>query len=171
MTMAQVPGRDREKEITRMMEAYGGMLAGLCTALLGDPDLAQDMTQETFLRAFRSFHRFDGRSEKTWLTRIAMNLCRDHWRSRWFRNVDRRVTPEMLPEAAAPEDDAGGQVLIQVRALPAKLKEVVLLKYFQDMDTDEIARALRISRATVYRRLEKAHGILRIALEGEDLNA
>lgn len=169
--MAQVPGRDREAEITRMMEAYGGMLAGLCTAMLGDPDLAQDITQETFLRAFRSFHRFDGKSEKTWLTRIAMNLCRDHWRSRWFRNVDRRVTPEMLPDAAAPEDGGSDQVLEAVRALPVKLREVVLLKYFQDMDTDEMVRALRISRATVYRRLDKAHETLRIALKGEDWNA
>ena len=169
--MAQVPGRDREVEITRMMEAYGGMLAGLCTAMLGDPDLAQDITQETFLRAFRSFHRFDGRSEKTWLTRIAMNLCRDHWRSRWFRHVDRRVTPDMLLDAAAPEDETGGQVLEAVRALPVKLREVVLLKYFQDMDTDEMVRALRISRATVYRRLDKAHETLRIALKGEDWNA
>ena len=171
MTMAQVPGRDREREITRMMEAYGGMLAGLCTAMLGDPDLAQDITQETFVRAYRGFYRFDGKSEKTWLTRIAMNLCRDHWKSRWFRNVDRRVTPDMLPEAATPEDEESGQVLEAVRALPVKLREVVLLKYFQDMDTDEMARALRISRATVYRRLEKAHGMLRIVLEGEDWNA
>ena len=169
--MAQVPGRDREREITRMMEAYGGMLAGLCTAMLGDPDIAQDITQETFLRAYRSFDRFDGKCEKTWLTRIAMNLCRDHWRSRWFRNVDRRVTPDMLIEAAAPQEERSGQVLEAVRALPVKLREVVLLKYFQDMDTDEMARALRISRATVYRRLEKAHGMLRIVLEGEDWNA
>lgn len=154
-----------------MMDAYGGMLAGLCTAMLGDPDLAQDITQETFLRAFRSFGRFDGKSEKTWLTRIAMNLCRDYWRSRWFRSVDRRVTPEMLPETAAPENDNSGQVLEAVRALPVKLREVVLLKYFQDMDTDEMARALRISRATVYRRLDRAHAMLRIVLEGEDWNA
>lgn len=162
---------DREAEITRMMATYGGMLAGLCTAMLGDPDLAQDVTQETFLRAYRSLSRFDGRSEKTWLTRIAVNLCRDQWRSRWFRHVDRRVTPEMLPEPAAPPDEQTGPVLEAVGMLPGKLREVVLLRYFQDMDVDEIARALRINRATVYRRLDKAHGELRMLLKGEGPDA
>lgn len=162
---------DREAEITRMMETYGGMLAGLCTAMLGDPDLAQDVTQETFMRAYRSLNRFDGKHEKTWLTRIAVNLCRDQWRSRWFRHMDRRVTPDMLPETAAPAGEENGRVLEAVQTLPGKLREVVLLRYFQDMEPEEIARALGINRATVYRRLDKAHGALRTILEGEDPDA
>lgn len=171
MMKAQGPGLDREAEITRMMETYGGMLAGLCTALLGDADLAQDMTQETFLRAFRHWSRYDGRSEKAWLTRIAVNLCRDQWRSRWFRHMDRRITPEMLPEPAAPQEEQSGWVLEAVGELPPRFREVVLLKYFQDMDTEEITRALNINRATVYRRLDKAHRLLKDMLKGEDGHA
>ena len=168
---AQVPGRDAEAEITRLMETYGSMIAGLCTALLKDADLAQDVTQETFLKAYRGLRGFDGRSEKAWLTRIAVNLCRDQWRSRWFRHMDRRVTPEMLPEPVAPPDSQEGRVLEAVRSLPARLREVVLLKYFQDMDIDEMTGALGVNRATVYRRLEKARRALRDTLEGEDQDA
>lgn len=163
--------KEAEAEITRMMDAYGGMLAGLCTAMLGDADLAQDVTQETFLRAYRSFGRFNGRSEKAWLTRIAVNLCRDHWKSRWFRHVDRRVTPEMLPEPAAPEDERRQRVWEAVKALPGPLREVVLLRYYQDMRPEEITRALRISRSALYRRLDRAHRVLREQLEGDESDA
>lgn len=168
---AQESGRNAEAEITRMMETYGGMLVGLCTAMLGDADLAQDVTQETFLKAFRGFAHFDGRSEKAWLTRIAVNLCRDQWKSRWFRHVDRRVTPEMLPEPAAPEAEQDDRVLESVQKLPAKLREVILLRYFQDMDTEEMTHVLGVNRATVYRRLDKAYGMLKVILKGEDQDA
>ena len=171
MKTAQVPGRDAEQEITRLMETYGSMLAGLCTALLRDADLAQDVTQETFLRAYRGLQGFDGRSEKAWLTRIAVNLCRDQWKSRWFRHMDRRVTPEMLPEPIAPSDGQDGRVLSAVQALPARLREVVLLRYFQDMNVDDMTGALGVDRATVYRRLEKARRALKETLEGEDQDA
>lgn len=154
-----------------MMETWGGMLAGLCTAMLGDPDLAQDITQETFLRAYRGLRRFDGRGERAWLTRIAVNLCRDHWRSRWFRYMDRRVTPDMLPEPVAPTGEEGGRVLEAVQQLPEKLREVILLKYFQDMTIDEMTHALTANRATIYRRLDKAHRALKELLEGEEQHA
>lgn len=154
-----------------MMETYGSMLAGLCTALLKDADLAQDMTQETFLRAYRGLRHFDGANEKAWLTRIAVNLCRDQWKSRWFRHMDRRVTPEMLPEPVVPTDERDGRVLEAVQALPARLREVVLLRYFQDMDMEDTARALGVNRATIYRRLDKAHRALKEILKGEDQDA
>ena len=160
-----------EATIKRMMDDYGDMLAGLCTALLGDPDLAQDIVQETFLRAYRSLQRFDGKSERAWLTRIAVNLCRDQWKSRWFRHVDRRVTPEMLPEPVMPANELSSSVLEAVQALPRVLREVILLRYFQDMKVDEVTDALHISRTTLYKRLDMAHQALRELLEGEDRDA
>ena len=168
--MAQVPGRDQEEEITRMMQLYGGTLARLCTALLGDPDLAQDITQETFLRAYRDLKRNKRarNNERAWLTSIAVNLCRDQWRTRWFRHIDRRVSLDMLPEPAAPMAEEDTRVFDAVQALPGRLREVILLRYFENMELSEIPGALGISRATMYRRMEKALGSLRETLEGED---
>ena len=78
-----VPGKASEAELSRMMETYGAMLTGTCTVLLGDRHLAQDIVQETFIRAYKKMDSFRGErpeSEKAWLTRIAVNLCRDERR-------------------------------------------------------------------------------------------
>ena len=85
-----VPGKASEAELSRMMETYGAMLTGTCTVLLGDRHLAQDIVQETFIRAYKKMDSFRGErpeSEKAWLTRIAVNLCRDERRKKWFRLI------------------------------------------------------------------------------------
>lgn len=166
---AQVPGRDSETEITRMMECHGAMLARLCTALLGDPDLAQDVVQETFMKAYRMLIRHGKciRDEHAWLAKVAVNLCRDQWRSNWFRHVDRRVSLDMLPEPTAPVDEQDIRIFEAVQMLPGKLREVVLLRYYQDMGVAELSQTLGVSRATAYRRLEQALSSLQDIIEGE----
>ena len=84
-----------EQEMLRLMDAYGPSLVGMCTLLLKDAHLAQDVVQETFIRAWRQ-GKLRQETEKAWLTRVAVNLCRDEYRSRWFRHVDRRITPDAL---------------------------------------------------------------------------
>lgn len=99
-----VPGKASEAELSRMMETYGAMLTGTCTVLLGDRHLAQDIVQETFIRAYKKMDSFRGErpeSEKAWLTRIAVNLCRDERRKKWFRFEDRTIPVEMMTLSAA----------------------------------------------------------------------
>lgn len=170
---AQVPGRACEAELERMMRTYGGMLVGLCTGMLKDSYLAQDMAQETFIRAYTKMGGFRGEregSEKAWLCRIALNLCRDYQRTKWFRLVDRMEAPEQAARPSAAPDVPYGEVLSAVTALPARLKEVVLLYYYQDMRLEEAARVLGISKSAVSRRLEKARKQVRKSLEGWDFN-
>lgn len=138
-----VPGYASEAELIRWMKDYGPMLTGTCTALLGDEHLAQDIVQETFIRAYQAWNRFRGAhdgSEKAWLTRIAVNLCRDQQRSKWFRLVDRRVPVE---ELTLPMPEASGeakQLFAAVLSLPQKYREVILLHFYQDMSVGEIAK-------------------------------
>ena len=165
MARAMVPGSEEERELTRLMETYGGMLVGLCAAALRDGHLAQDATQETFLKAYRHLSQLAHvDSERAWLIRIALNTCRDYQRTWWARHVDRRTPLELLPEAGA--EDASQDFLDQVRCLPRGEREAVLLHYWQGMDADEIAAALGVNRATVYRKLSKARTRLRVELEG-----
>ena len=164
----QVPGHASEAELSRWMRDYGTMLVGTCTALLGDGHLAQDMVQETFIRAYQHRDRFRGEregSEKAWLTRIAINLCRDHQRSKWFRFVDQRVPVEELALPAEEAQDEADQLRAALQSLPAKYREVILLRYYQDMSTDEIARTLQVSASSVYRRVGKALQLLKHRLE------
>ena len=157
----------REAELIRLMETYGDMLAGLCTALTRDADLAQDVVQETFLRAYKGLSGYRGgrAQERAWLTRIAVNLCRDLSRSKWFRWVDRRVSLDSLPEPSIPAAEQDWQLYDAVQSLPDKLREVVVLRYHQSMDTEDIARVLGTTRTTIYRRLDRAYGILKTKLE------
>ena len=152
-----VPGYASEAELSRWMKDYGPMLVGTCTTLLGDVHLAQDVVQETFIRAYQHRSRFRGdneASEKAWLTRIAINLCRDQQRSKWFRFVDKRVPVE---ELALPMPEAGmeaKQLYAAVQSLPQKYREVILLHFYQGMSVGEIAQTLHIAASSIYRRMK-----------------
>ena len=151
-------------ELLQMMQQYGAHVVGLCTLLLKDAHLAQDVAQETFIRAWKQGN-LRQETEKAWLTRVAVNLCRDEQRSRWFRHVDRRITPEELPlQADAPDTDS--DLLDSVHRLPAREREVIVMHYWNDMSPEEIASALNIDRATVFRRLARGRKRLKIDLEG-----
>lgn len=140
-----------------------------CYLYLRDRQLAEDAVQETFLKAYRSLPDFRGdSSQKTWLTRIAINTCRDLYRSEWFRRMDRRVTPEDLPERGAPFSSREESLIVEVMRLPRKLREVTLLYYYHGMDEKEIAKALDIARSSVSDRLSRARRKLKGMIEGRD---
>ena len=138
----------------------------LCFAYLGDAALAEDAVQETFFKAWKNYGRFRGEAgEKTWLTRIAINTCKDLMKSAWSRNTDRSVTPDDLPEGSVSFDAQDDTVTRAVLALPRDMKEVTLLHWYQGMTLQEMAKVLRLPRSTVNYRLKKAKAILKEELE------
>jgi RNA polymerase sigma-70 factor (ECF subfamily) len=158
-------------EIERMVDEYGAGLLRLCCLYLKDFSLAEDALQETFLNAFRGLDAFQGRSsEKTWLTRIAINACKSHLRSPWRRLIDSSVPLSVpldgLPEPAVPCEEADGDVLQAVARLPMKYREVILLHYDQQLSTREIANTLGVPQATVSTRLTRARARLKDLLKG-----
>lgn len=138
----------------------------LCYAYLLDIALAEDAVQETFFKAWKSYDRFRGESqEKTWLTRIAINTCKDMLKSAWMRNTDRFVTPDSLAEGSVPFEERDDTVTRAVLSLPPKIKEVTLLHWYQGMTLEEITKTLRLPRSTVNYRLKKAKTMLKSELE------
>ncbi|MDD3409231.1 MAG: sigma-70 family RNA polymerase sigma factor [Eubacteriales bacterium] len=165
MNGALVPGDVQELE--RLMAQYGDSLLRMCYALLHDRELARDATQESFLKAYRALGSLrSGETEKAWLMRIAINTCKDMRRSRWWRMIDRRVTPEDLPEAGREDDLPDEQPLLAVMNLPEKERQVVLLHYYQGMTLEEIAQTLDSPASTVRTRLMRARRGLRTSLKG-----
>ena len=141
-------------------------LLRLCFAYLGDASLAEDAVQETFFKAWKNYSRFRGEAgEKTWLTRIAINTCKDLLKSSWVRNADRFVTLESLPGGTYSFEERDDAVTRAVISLPPKLKEVTLLHWYQGMTLEEIVKSLRIPRSTVNYRLKKAKMMLKEELE------
>ena len=156
----------REETLTRLVRDHQQSLLRLCYLSLRDEELARDAVQETFLKAFQSLDRFRGdSSEKTWLTRIALNVCRDMRRTNWARFVDRRVTPDALRHTAESPDKAA-ELNIAISRLPGKLREAVLLYYYHGMTLEEMAEVLRAAKSTVSMRLKQAREKLHITLEG-----
>lgn len=161
--MTQDPRREwLEQALTRWEKP----ILRLCFAYLGDVALAEDAVQETFFKAWKSYDRFRGEAdEKTWLMRIAMNHCKDQLKSAWFRNTDRSVPLDSLPEGAAPFEARDDTVTRAVMSLPPKLREVTLLRWYQGLSPAEIVRVLRLPRSTVNYRLRKATTLLKGELE------
>lgn len=160
---ALVPGVTDEEEMVRLIDQHANMLLGMCTLILNDRDMAQDIVQETFLRAWQK-HGVQRESEKGWLIRVAVNLCHDYHRSRWWKHIEHRISADEL-EIAIPTS-GHSDILEMVHQLPFKEKEVIILFFWNNMSADEIALATGTSRASVYRRLEKAKNHLKLELEG-----
>ena len=169
METVKGPYRSADEVITHLVETYQLSLLRLCFSYLHDQALAEDAVQETFLKAYKKLNQFQGKANiKTWLSSIAINCCRDMCRVGWFRHIDRSISVDQLPvrsEEIIPEYDA---VTIEVMRLPVRLREVVLLYYFQDMNTTEIAETLRISQQAVSKRLQQARAKLRNALSNAE---
>ncbi len=169
MEVVKDPNISREDMLVHMVTQYEVSLLRTCYMYLRDKGLAEDATQETFLKAYKALPTFRGEcSDKTWLMRIAMNTCRDMMRNPWFRFIDRRVTVDSLPESAAETELYAADDLTQaILDLPIKDKEVILLYYYQDMSMREISVALDIAISTVNKRIKRACGKLKNMLGKE----
>lgn len=165
--MADGSGEERKAALIRWMEAYEKDVLRMCCMLLEDISLAEDATQETFLKAYQGMERFRGDcAEKTWLMRIAVNTCKDVRRSAWFRRVDRQDALERMPEPSALPSQEHAGLVEDVLNLPGRERQAVLLYYYQGMTVAETAQALGVSGAAVVKRLKRARARLRQTLEG-----
>lgn len=169
--MPREPDSDQNRFLVELVNEYQEMLLHMCYVYLRDQEMARDAVQETFLKACRNLNAFRGESNvKTWLIRIAINTCKSMQRSAWLRHHDRRITPEDLPQTAmiSPANDL--DLMCDIMQLPSKLKEVILLYYWQNMNVSQIAQSLGIAQSTVTRRLQHARDTLHNMLERRDMD-
>lgn len=157
------------ERLSELVAQHQEMLLKMCYAYLLSAEDARDAVQDTFLKAFLNLDSFRGEcSEKSWLIKIARNTCLDMRRSAWFRRVDKRIRVEDLPETSAPgASEEERELTAAVLSLPQKLKDAVILYYFQDLTMQETADILGISQPSVSSRLSRARKKLKSYLEGE----
>ena len=172
MSMEVFPDTVRPaQELDRLVEQYQVAVLRTCYLYLHDQSQAEDAVQETFLKVYRNLGSFRGEcSEKNWIMKIAMRVCYDMNRSGWARFFNRRVTPEMLPEASVPFEELDDALASAMMRLPVRLREVILLYYYQGLTVNEIAEVLGITQPSVSNRLKRGRDKLKTALEGRELD-
>jgi RNA polymerase sigma-70 factor (ECF subfamily) len=158
-----------------IVDLHGDRLFRSAVLLGGSEQVAEDLVQETFLRAFRAASTFRGQSAVfTWLYGILLNVNRKRSRT-IFRLIFTDQVPEREAQAlvgpALSVDAAATAVLVSeaLRQLSVKHREVIVLHYYENMPVDDIARQLRVGSGTVKSRLHYARKHLRSLLP-EELN-
>jgi len=146
----------------------------LCYRLLGWREDVEDVVQEVFLAGFRALPEFRGQSSvSTWLTRVAVNKCRSHVRKRVaLLRLFTGPRASRKPGSGRPadrdliDDERFQRVRHAVRKLPPKYREVVVLRYLEEMSAAEIADVLGLTRNAVEVRLNRARRQLKEDLAG-----
>ncbi len=175
-----------ERALAGDAEAFGEIarrwerrIFALAYGMLGREEDARDATQETFLAAFRNLRGFRGEAKvSSWLHRIAINQCITRQRRARVRGETAfddegqagGAALSVTAAAASPARQAEGRERVEavrnaVRALPPDLRQVVVMKEFEELTFQEIADALALPLSTVKSRLYAAHKQLRMRLE------
>jgi len=170
-----------------MVSRYWDRIYSMVHQLLRNPQDAEEVTQDAFIRAHRGLVNFRGDSAfSTWLYQIATNLARNRYWYWWRRKRDRSISfdapvsqdnettlAEIIPaEVESPESEATTQELLDniaagMEKLGAKHREILVLRNVKNLSYEEIATILGISVGTVKSRIARARESLRAKL-GED---
>jgi len=164
-----------------LVDRYKEIVFSVAYRFARDPDLAMDLAQDVFIRAYRGIKSFQGKSSfSTWLYRIAVNTCIDYTRRR-SRSIDPLTVPEEVadyadseptagepavgPDGLALASELGEQIQAAIDALPSYHKAVFVLYEIKGLSYKEIAETVGCSIGTVMSRLHYARKKLRAMLE------
>ena len=164
----------QREALDELTERHLGTVRAMIYPMVLDKTLADDLTQEVFLRAFRGLASFDGRSRfSTWLYRVTMNTAHSFLARHCRSPVDFRAklperceTSSEHPELAAMQGELESAVETGLRDLPPKLRAAIVLIAIERMEVGEAARIEGCTRATMYWRLHEARKRLKRRLKG-----
>ncbi len=166
--------QDPAQALEQLMTSFGDIVLRTAYFYTGDRHLAEDISQEVFLRAYRNWKSFRGDSAvQTWLTKIAVNVCRDKMGVRMFSEqptdpsrIDRGRTISVEEEAL--ERLRKSEVLQYLLRLSLPHQEALYLYYYLEMSTREIAEATSSPEGTVRNRLHRAREALAREMKKEE---
>jgi RNA polymerase sigma-70 factor (ECF subfamily) len=168
--------RGDKSAFERIVEQYSADVAALANRLLGWPGDVEDVTQDIFLAVFLGLKKFRSDcSLKSWLFTITINKCRSYrqkWKLRQLEDIPillngMGMRPPHTNTGVSPMNaEEFNRVRLAVAVLPTKYREPVVLRYLQELGTDEISRILGVSKNTLNVRLSRARKRLKEDLAG-----
>lgn len=157
-----------QEYIADWIETYQNLVFSICCKMTRDYFIAEDLTQETFLSAYRNADSFDGENVKAWLCRIATNKCIDYQ-----RQTARRITPEDdvelehiesgngLPEELIMEKEVIKELRRKCEQLKPPYDEIAILYFCQERKPEEIAMMKQKNLKTIQTQVYRARAMLK----------
>lgn len=171
-----------EKSLTKTKEAlfdelirhYLKKVLRLVYLMVKDRSLAEDITQEVFLLAYKNLGKFRQESSmQTWVYRIAVNEAKKHLRSWSFRHLffKSEVDIEVVEgaESAVLQNDLRARFAHLVMKLPHSYRQLIVLHYYEELSIEEIAVILDTSAGAIYTKMHRARQKLKALLEKEGI--
>ena len=157
-----------ERHVTALYQAHALSLARLALLMLGDADAAQDVVQDAFFGLYRRWDKLTSAdAAPAYLRASVLNGCRTALKRRSRPALPGAAETLESAEAAVLHTEEQRGVLNAVRRLPARQREVVVLRYYLDMTEEQAARAMGVSRGTVKSATSRAVAAIGRMLKGE----
>ena len=174
----QADSLSKDELLTWLMEEYGDMVIRLAFTYVKQKQLAEDLSQEVFISCYHHLEAFQNKSSyKTWIYRITVNKCKDMLRSWSYKNITYKdylvsmfKTGSISTEAKVVDAQEREAIFEQVLNLPVKLREVIILFYYEELSIHEIADTLNLNDNTVKTRLRRGRNTLKIKMTGVGIN-
>jgi RNA polymerase sigma-70 factor, ECF subfamily len=168
-----------QEAFATIVEKYKDPVFNVAYRMLGNPTEAEDVAQETFVRAYTQLRTYqEGRRFSTWLLSIASHLSIDQLRRRRFLALPLENAPFLEwiadlgagPEQAALQLEASDEMQKVLSVLPPKYRTVLVLRYWYDLSYEEIAEMLGLTSALVKARLHRARELVARTLKAQGLD-
>lgn len=160
----------------KIVDLYKGQVYNICLRLIGIPAEAEDIAQESFIRAYTNIERFEtDKKFSTWLFKIATNLCIDYLRKKkpgasldaelpgtdGYNMYAQLAASDPSPEEQVAASEMSDWLHAEIRRLPPKYRSAIVLKYVEDLSLKEISEILDIPVPTVKTRIHRGREALR----------
>ncbi len=173
MTVEILCNEDKETILNDLMSSYGQEILRLVYSYVNDKEMAEDLTQEIFVKCYKSLHTYKGNSKiKTWLWRIAINHSKDYLKSWHTKNVivseqestNNNTNKETIEQLIVQRED-DYELVTAIMKLPIKYREVIYLFYYENLSLRELSVLIGKNENTVKTRLRRAKELLKERLE------
>ncbi|MEZ7791586.1 sigma-70 family RNA polymerase sigma factor [Niallia circulans] len=174
--LRELEENELEELLEEIMILYGDELTRLAYTYVKDIETAKDIVQTVFIKCYTHLKTFKGEAKlKTWLYRITINKCKDHIKSAYARrfslfkkDINHKSATMPSPEEEVMIQTMQAELKNIILSLPPKYAEVILLYYYEELDINEIADILQISKNTAKTRLRRGRKNLLLFLHKEE---
>ncbi|WP_066305769.1 sigma-70 family RNA polymerase sigma factor [Bacillus sp. FJAT-29814] len=157
--------QNQRQQLENLYKQYARPLYFYLIKLCGSTQLAEDLTQETFVRATVSLHTYEGEEARAWLFKVARNAYLDEWRKqhRWqtipllsiFLSKKEMISPYGIPEESLLTEERNQQIEELLKYLPEQYRSIIYLREYEQFSYKEIMDALQLTedqvKITLYR--------------------